>query len=37
MTNQLGMDGAAFPGSIFLFAGLGLLVGFSQTKRLDRE
>ena len=37
MTNKLGMDGVAFPGSIFFFAGLGLLVGFNQTKRLDRE
>lgn len=38
MADSFGMDrGVAFPGSIFLFAGLGLLVGFGQTKRLDRE
>ena len=27
----------AMPGSIFLMAGLGLLVGFFQTKNLDKE
>ncbi|MEH6682678.1 MAG: DUF6249 domain-containing protein [Sediminicola sp.] len=27
----------AYPGSIFLFAGIGLLVGFFLTKQLDRE
>lgn len=38
MEVQMGMDGGvAFPGTIFLFAGLGLLVGFGQTKRLDRK
>lgn len=38
MVDGLGMDqGVAYPGSIFLFAGLGLLVGFNRTKQLDRE
>lgn len=27
----------AYPGTIFLMAGIGLLVGFSMTKNLDKE
>lgn len=30
-------DDIAMPGSIFLMAGTGLLIGFFQTKNLDRE
>lgn len=30
-------DDIAMPGSIFLMAGTGLLVGFFMTKKLDRE
>ena|SRR5690606_35990624 len=38
MVQNLGMDqGVAYPGSIFLIAGLALLVGFNRTKSLDRE
>ena len=35
---NLGMDEeVAFPGTIFLMAGLGLFVGFTMTKKLDSE
>ena len=30
-------DGVAFPGTIFLMAGIGLFVGFSMTKNIDKE
>lgn len=35
---NLGMDEeVAFPGTIFLMAGIGLFVGFTMTKKLDQE
>ncbi|MCW5517394.1 DUF6249 domain-containing protein [Muriicola sp. Z0-33] len=35
---NLGMDEeVAFPGTIFLMAGIGLFVGFTMTKKLDNE
>jgi len=35
---NLGMDEeVAFPGTIFLMAGIGLFVGFTMTKKLDSE
>ena len=35
---NLGLDeDVAFPGTIFLMAGIGLFVGFSMTKNLDKE
>lgn len=35
---SLGVDEeVAYPGSIFLMAGVGLLVGFTMTKKLDQE
>jgi len=35
---ELGLDeDVAFPGTIFLMAGLGLYVGFTFTKKLDKE
>ncbi|MBS9462693.1 hypothetical protein KIM67_09740 [Flagellimonas sp. 389] len=30
-------DDIAFPGTIFTLAGVGLLVGFNMTKRLEKE
>ena len=30
-------DDVAFPGTIFLMAGIGLFVGFTMTKNLDKE
>ncbi|HEX9601328.1 MAG TPA: DUF6249 domain-containing protein [Mariniflexile sp.] len=30
-------DDVAYPGTIFLMAGLGLFVGFNMTKNLDKE
>ena len=34
----LGVDEeVAYPGSIFLMAGIGLFVGFTMTKKLDQE
>lgn len=30
-------DGVAYPGSIFLMAGIGLYVGFNLTKRLEKD
>jgi len=35
---SLGVDEeVAYPGSIFLMAGIGLFVGFTMTKKLDQE
>lgn len=35
---SLGMDNeVAYPGTIFTLAGVGLLVGFSMTKHLEKE
>ncbi|WP_421823568.1 DUF6249 domain-containing protein [Flagellimonas oceanensis] len=35
---SLGVDEeVAYPGSIFLMAGVGLFVGFTMTKKLDQE
>ncbi len=35
---NLGMDDeVAYPGTIFTLAGVGLLVGFTMTKRLEKE
>ncbi len=34
---ELGLDGeVAYPGSIFLIAGIGLLVGFNMSKKLTK-
>lgn len=30
-------EGVAYPGSIFFMAGIGLLVGFFLTKKMDKE
>ncbi|NJB69992.1 hypothetical protein GGR42_000454 [Saonia flava] len=30
-------DDVAYPGTIFLMAGIGLFVGFTMTKKLDKE
>lgn len=30
-------DDVAYPGTIFLLAGIGLFVGYTMTKRLDKE
>ena len=36
--NSVGLDEeVAFPGTIFLMAGIGLFVGFTMTKKLDKE
>ncbi len=36
--NILGVEyGVAFPGTIFLMAGIGLFVGFTLTKKMDKE
>lgn len=38
MEYSWGVDGdVAYPGSIFLFAGIGLLVGFFLTKRMESD
>lgn len=38
MVNNLNVnEGVAFPGSIFLMAGISLLVGFFLTKKMDKE
>ncbi|NNJ88208.1 MAG: hypothetical protein HKP53_02290 [Eudoraea sp.] len=38
LSNTLGMDEeVAYPGTIFLMAGLGLYVGFTFTKKLEKE
>ncbi len=38
LANNLGMDeDVAFPGTIFLMAGIGLFAGFTLTKKLDKE
>ncbi len=38
MVHSLGVrEDVAFPGTIFLMAGVGLFVGFTMTKRLDKE
>ncbi len=38
LENQLGMDeDIAYPGTIFLMAGIGLFVGFNITKNLEKE
>lgn len=35
---EMGLDeDVAYPGTIFLMAGLGLYLGFSLTKKLDKE
>ncbi len=35
---NFGLDeGVAYPGTIFTLAGVGLLVGFTMTKRLEKE
>ena len=35
---NLGVDDeVAYPGTIFLLAGIGLLVGFTMTRRLEKE
>jgi hypothetical protein len=36
--NMIGLDEeVAYPGTIFLMAGLGLFAGFTLTKKLDKE
>jgi len=30
-------EGVAYPGTIFVMAGIGLLVGFTMTKKLEKE
>ena len=36
--NQFGVDeDVAYPGTIFLMAGVGLFVGFNMTKKLEKE
>jgi len=38
MVHNLGMDEeVAYPGTIFLMAGVGLFVGFTMTKKLDKD
>ncbi len=38
MVNVLDIDeDVAYPGTIFLMAGVGLLVGFTMTKRLEKK
>ncbi len=38
MVGSLGMDeDVAYPGTIFLMAGLGLYLGFTLTKKLEKE
>jgi hypothetical protein len=38
LANGLGLDEeVAYPGTIFLMAGLGLFVGFTLTKKLEKE
>jgi hypothetical protein len=38
LVHSLGLDqDVAFPGTIFLMAGIGLFTGFSMTKKLDKE
>ncbi len=38
LSNTMGMEEeVAFPGTIFLMAGIGLFVGFTLTKKLDRK
>ena len=38
LDNALGMDAeVAYPGTIFLMAGAGLFVGFTVTKKLEKE
>ncbi len=38
MVHSMGMEEeVAYPGSIFLMAGAGLLAGFFLTKKLDKE
>ncbi len=36
--SEIGLDeDIAYPGTIFLMAGIGLFVGFTMTKKLDKE
>ena len=38
LDNALGMDAeVAYPGTIFLMAGVGLFVGFTLTKKLEKQ
>lgn len=38
LVHTVGLDqDVAYPGTIFLMAGLGLFTGFSMTKKLDKE
>ncbi len=38
MINNVGLEEeVAYPGTIFLMAGIGLFVGFTLTKKLDKE
>ncbi|WP_411031616.1 DUF6249 domain-containing protein [Spongiimicrobium sp. 3-5] len=38
MVNNFGLyEEVAYPGTIFLMAGIGLLTGFTLTKKLDKE
>ncbi|GLU45634.1 DUF6249 domain-containing protein [Allomuricauda sp. NBRC 101325] len=38
MVNTMGVyEEVAYPGTIFLLAGVGLMVGFNMTKKLDKE
>lgn len=38
LADGLGMDfNVAYPGTIFLMAGIALYIGFTMTKKLDRE
>jgi len=38
MINEMGVDeDIAYPGTIFLMAGIGLFVGFTMTKKMDKE
>ena len=38
LVHSLGLDqDVAYPGTIFLMAGIGLFTGFSMTKKLDKE
>jgi len=38
LVHSIGLDqDVAYPGTIFLMAGIGLFTGFSMTKKLDKE
>ncbi|MBJ7879420.1 DUF6249 domain-containing protein [Gelidibacter salicanalis] len=37
LENYTTLNGAIYPATIFLMAGLGLLIGFNMTKNLEKE